>query len=171
MRSLARAVIAAGVLAVAVGVAGCGSNGSLLSQEAATQLSSDLTQASSALNQYNCTAASSALTNFRDDVSSLQGVNHTLVTMLSQGASTITALAQERCPTSRVTTTATDTTTTATDTTTTDTTGGEPLGTVTTAPTPTVTPPPTPTTPDSGGAGINGSTLPSGGTGVGGNTP
>jgi hypothetical protein len=195
MRSLVRAVLAAGVVVVALGVSGCGSNGSLLTQGAANQLTSDLSQASSALNDSNCAAASSALVTFRNDVSQLQGVNRTLVSMLSQGATTITALAQSRCPTTDTTTTTTDTTTTATDTTTSDTstdttttntgtgtdtdttsvttatnpdtTGGEPFGTVTTTPTATVPTPPTLTAPDSGGAGLNGSTAASGGTGAG----
>jgi hypothetical protein len=193
MRFASRAGLTVAAVAVILGLAGCGSsNGSLLTQGAATQLTAELNQASTELDQYNCLPAYTALTNFKDDVDQLTGVNATLVKMLTQGASTISRLANERCPsgaspdtttstgaatTTTGTTTSTSVTTTTSATTTsatsTDSGGAAP----TTASTPAVTPPvvttatqtePT-TTPDSGGAGLNGTgAAGSGGTGGGG---
>ncbi len=174
-------IAAAGVAAVVV-LAGCGSSdGTLLSTGAATQLTSELNQATSALDAYNCDVAYTALTNFKDDVNQLTGVNTTLVEMLSQGASRISTLANERCPSgvssdtttsARSTTTTTGATTSTTVTTTssapTTTTSGTTTGTGGATPTTDTAPPvvtsetvttatgPT-TSPNSGGAGLNGS--------------
>jgi hypothetical protein len=126
MRCLNRAGLAAGALVAMVVLAGCGaSNGTLLTSSAATQLTFELNQAASALDAYNCQVADTALTNFSDDVHQLDGVNATLTRMLSQGASKITALASQRCPTGSgsPTTATTASTTTATTGTATVTTG------------------------------------------------
>ena len=174
-----KAMLLASALGVTVALAGCGSSGGrLLSRPAATQLSAELTQASTALANYDCPAANTAISEFHNDVGQLQGVNSTLVTMLSQGASTISALANQRCPQTTTTTatrTATTHTTRTTHSTTTTTppvtTTSQPPATVTTtstgsggaAPTTASTPATTstPTTltqapPPSGGAGLNG---------------
>ncbi len=185
MRIASRVGLLVGSLGVVGLLGGCGSTGrALLTQGAATQLSSELNQASTALGAYNCEVAYTALTNFSNDVNQLTGVNATLVQMLSQGASRITSLANQRCPsgvssdtgtrttssgtttTSPSTTTTTPTTVTTTGTTTStpsDTstgTGGAAPTTPTTTSVPSVstvtsTPTPPATTPDSGGAGLN----------------
>ena len=117
MRILRRIGVAAAVGAGALGLTGCGDSGSLLSAGAATQLKAELSQASTALADYNCTAATSALTNFRNDLAQLSGLNSTLTSMLDQGASTVSTLADRRCPsTPPVTTTTTASTTTTTPT-------------------------------------------------------
>lgn len=184
-----KAMLLASALGVIVALAGCGSSGGrLLSRPAATQLSAELTQASTALANYDCPAADTAIAEFHNDVGQLQGVNSTLVTMLSQGASTISALAKQRCPQTATATIATRTATTRTtrptrtspSTTTTTapatTTGQSPATVATTstgsggaAPTTTSTPASasTPTTvtqapPPSGGAGLSGGSAASG---------
>jgi hypothetical protein len=193
MRSLKRGSLAPGAVAAALLLAGCGaSHGTLLTSSAATQLTFELDQASSALDAYNCQVADTALTNFSDDVSALRGVNTTLKGILAQGASRITTLAARRCPTAAsspsTSTTASTTTTTGTATntsvtttssvstptsqTSTDSGGAAP----TTASTSSVLPPPAPTsattpatsatTPDSGGAGLSDSGAGSGASGL-----
>ncbi len=180
MRFANRVGLAAGAVAVVMVLAGCGSsNGTLLEQGAATQLTSELNQASAALDEYNCQVAATALTNFRDQVNQLTDVNATLVRMLTDGASTISTLANERCPSgtssdtttntsSATTTTGTATRTTVTTTspaptTTSDTSTDSGGAAPTTASTPTAaTTPPVatatePTTTPSGGAGLSSS--------------
>ncbi|WP_305883298.1 hypothetical protein [Conexibacter sp. DBS9H8] len=193
MRLSPRLRTLAGALILTVALAGCGSSGRLLSAGAATQLDSDLSQASTALNDFNCPAARAALTNFANNVSALQGVNATLVQMLGQGVSEVRSLAQARCPSGGATVTnpprtvttstqtrthttetttrtnpVTTTTTTASETatnppTTTNGSGGAAPATTTAPPTTTVAPPPV-TTVDSGGAGLAGG-APGGGPG------
>lgn len=197
MRFANRAGLTVGAVAAVLALAGCGSSGdgSLLTAGAATQLTSELNQASSALSQYNCNVAYTAITEYEDDVNQLAGVNATLVQMLAEGGSRISTLANELCPsgvssdtttsastattTSGTTTGATVTTSPATTTTTSESDTGSggaaptsPATTPTTPPvvsTPTVTSSPeTTTTPDSGGAGLDSSTEDTGGTGPGG---
>ncbi|HET9073428.1 MAG TPA: hypothetical protein VFN48_02525 [Solirubrobacteraceae bacterium] len=141
-----KAMLLASALGVATALAGCGSSsGRLLSRPAATQLSAELTQAKNALANYDCSAADTAIAEFHHDVGQLQGVDATLVTMLSQGAGTISTLADRRCPQNTTPTTTTPTVTRTTRTTRSTTT--------TTAPTTTTSQSPTVTTTTSSGSG------------------
>jgi hypothetical protein len=178
-----RAFVAAGVGFAASAIVGCGgSSGRLLSQSQANRLTAQLNSVTSALDERRCAAAQSALAQFEDYVSSLHAVDSTLVSNLTQGATTIQQLTTTNCdpdtPT-RTATTRTATTRTAT-TVTTDTTTTPTTTTVTTDTysTPTYTYTPTNTT---GGGGITSPTTPastttptlppSGGQGLGGQAP
>jgi hypothetical protein len=180
MRFLRRCLPLLGLVATLM-LSGCGSSSSLLSRATATQLSAQLTQVQTALSDYNCHSAATALANFRNDISQLQGVNATLLSMLNQGAHTVGSLASRNCPVGSPAKPSTTTTTTHTQTqtqtkppTTTTTTAPAPSTTAATtstsgaaAPTtsastttaPTQTQPPAP---PSGGAGLSGSSAGSG---------
>ena len=158
-----RAFVAAAVGLAASALAGCGSNGRLLSQSQANQLSAQLNSVSQALQDGDCHAAESALSGFEGRLAALNGVNSTLVENLNQGASTIQQLTSARCaaesqtkpkrtkPTTSPKTTTTTTQTTQSDTTPTNTNTGPYL------------PPSTNTT---GGTGPTGSTGSTGSTGT-----
>lgn len=172
MRLANRAFGAAGACFAMAVLAGCGSNGTLLSAGQAGALTGQLNRISEELSAGNCQEAASQIQSFQNAVSGLGSVNQTLVSNLDQGASTIATLAQRRCPTgagpsttattpTKTTKTKTKTTTTSTQTTTTPTTSS----TTTTTPTTTSTVPTltgTTTTPattttgtsTTGGAGI-----------------
>jgi hypothetical protein len=156
-----RAFVAAAVGLAASVLAGCGSNGRLLSQSQSNQLSAQLNSVSQALQDGDCHAAESALSGFESRLASLNGVNSTLVENLNQGASTIQQLTGTRCaaelqtkPKHVNTTTSAKTTTTQSDTTTTNT---------DTNPYPYTNT--TPTTSTTGGTGPTGSTGSTGSTG------
>jgi len=124
-----RAFVAAAVGLAASALAGCGSNGRLLSQSQSNQLSAQLNSVSQALQDGDCHAAEGALSGFDSRLAALNGVNSTLVANLTQGASTIQQLTSARCaaelqtkPKPTNTTTSAKTTTTATQTTQSDTT-------------------------------------------------
>ncbi|HUY59207.1 MAG TPA: hypothetical protein VMV16_05820 [Solirubrobacteraceae bacterium] len=124
-----RAFVAAAVGLAASALAGCGSNGRLLSQSQSNQLSAQLNSVSQALQDGDCHAAESALSGFESRLAALNGVNSTLVENLNQGASTIQQLTSTRCasflqtkPKRTNTTTSAKTTTTSTQTTASDTT-------------------------------------------------
>jgi hypothetical protein len=169
-----RAFVAAAVGFAASALAGCGSNGRLLSQSQSNQLSAQLNSVSQALQGGDCQGAESALAQFESKLAGLNGVNSTLVRNLNQGASTIQQLTSARCAAElqtqprHVKTTTSDTTTTATQTTASDTTT-----TNTYTNTYTYT---TPTTSTTGGTGPTGTgtdttptdTSPNGGQGLGG---
>jgi hypothetical protein len=154
-----------GALILTVALSGCGSSGSLLSAGAASQLSADLTQASTALDDYNCPAARAALTNFANNVAALQGVNATLVQMLGQGVDEVRSLARARCPSGQTTTatnparTVTVSTRTHTDTSPT-TTRTSPARTTTTVPVTTTDTSTSTSTNESGGAAPTTTTAP-----------
>jgi hypothetical protein len=159
MRFAHRVGLAVGAVASVAVLGGCGtSNGTLLSPAAATQLTAQLTQASTALNQYNCQVAYSDLVNLKDDINQLSGVNATLLQMLNQGAGTISTLADERCPSGNTPDTTTTTSTTSTSATTT-TTGAATTSTTATTISP-VTTPTSDTSTDSGGAAPTTATTP-----------
>jgi hypothetical protein len=181
MRYVPRALLA-GLSGVAVSLlAACGSSGSLLSADQGSTLNAQLNSVSAALSARNCAAALGAAGQLQNSASSLSGVDPALGNAVAQGASTVLADTQQRCPahtTSTPTTTATTTSTPSTTTTTTQATTTQ-ATTPTTAPTttattpaPTTTTPPPATTPTgpgttstgSGGVGIGGS----GGSGSGG---
>ncbi len=165
-----RAIVAAAVGLAASALAGCGSNGRLLSQSQSNQLSAQLNSVSQALQDGDCHAAEGALSGFESTLAALNGVNSTLVENLNQGASTIQQLTSARCAaelqtkprhvkttTSAKTTTSTQTTASDTTTTNTDT------NTYTYTDT-------TPTTSTTGGTGPTGSTGSTGPTGPAGTT-
>ena len=176
MRYVPRALLA-GLSGVAVSLlAACGSSGSLLSADQGSQLNAQLNSVSAALAARNCAAALGAAGQLQNSASSLSGVDPELGNAVAQGASTVLADTQQRCPAHTTTsppatTTATQATTTqaTTSSTSTPTTTSTPS---TTTPAPTTTTPPPATTPTgsgttstgSGGVGIGGG---SGGTGTG----
>jgi hypothetical protein len=167
-----RAFVAAAVGLAASALAGCGSNGRLLSQSQSNQLSAQLNSVSQALQDGDCRAAESALSGFESRLAALNGVNSTLVENLNQGASTIQQLTSTRCASSlqtkptrtkpRTTAETTTTQTTQSDTTTTNT--------DTNTYTYTNTTPTTSTTGGTGPTGPTGSTGPTGTTGPAGTT-
>jgi hypothetical protein len=146
-----RSFAAAGLgFAVAV-LAGCSSsNGTLLSSSEASQLTAQLQTISTDLRSQDCQLAANHLAQLQRELSSLSGLNATLLSNLNQGVQTTSSLAENECPTGAAVTTVT-TVTTTTDTTPTVT---------TTTTTPTITT--TPTTPTSSGS----STSTTGGTGI-----
>jgi hypothetical protein len=169
MGTLSRAFLA-GSLGFAVAfVVACGSQNGLLTTNQSSTLNQQLDSVSSAVSAHNCDAATSAASEFGNQVAALpSNVNTTLVANLGQGAATISELAARDC--SGTTTTTSDTT--ATTATTTTTTNSTPL--TTTTVTSTVTNPTTTTTqttttatnPTTSGT----STTTNGGVGVGGTT-
>jgi hypothetical protein len=161
-----RAIVAAAVGLAASALAGCGSNGRLLSQSQSNQLSAQLNGVSQALQDGDCRAAESALSGFESRLAALNGVNSTLVENLNQGASTIQQLTSARCaaelqtkPKQVKTTTSAKTTTTSTQTTESDTTT---TNTDTNTYTYTDTTPTTSTTGGTGPTGPTGTTGPPG---------
>ena len=176
MRLANRAFVAGGAgFAMAV-LAGCGSNGSLLSAGQAGALTDQLNRISQELSAGNCQQAASSIQSFQGAVASLgsASVNETLINNLDQGASTIATLAQQRCPTgagsstttptTTTKTTKTKTTTTPTTTTTTPTTSSITTTVPTTTETvPTSTGTTTPTTTTSGTSTTGGAGIGSGG--------
>ena len=165
-----RAFVAAAVGFSASALAGCGSNGRLLSQSQSNQLSAQLNSVSQALQDGDCHGAENALAQFESRLASLNGVNSTLVANLNQGASTIQQLTSTRCaadvqttPKRTKTTTSPKTTTTATQTTRSETTTG--TATTGTLSTPTYSTPSTSTTGGTGPTGSTGTTGPTGATG------
>jgi hypothetical protein len=128
-----RATVAAGIGFAVSAIAGCGSGGRLLSSAESRVLNEQLSRVSEALTAGDCNAAQDDLTAFQNRVSSLNGVNSTLIQNLTQGANTVQRLTSVRCSeltgttttkkksrkktqTTTSTKTQTDTTTTATDT-------------------------------------------------------
>ena len=176
-----RAIVAGGLGFAISALVGCGGSGGLLSLNQASRLNDQLAAAGQYLSSGECRDAAQAIRSFQDSVGSLSSVNQTLVSNLSQGATTIQTLANQECPvrsthptkpkkpkpkpaktTTSTTTTATQTTTittpaqtttTSTQTTTTPTTTTQ----TTTSPTTTTT-----TTPNTGGTGFGGSTTTTG---------
>jgi len=192
-----KAIVAAGLGFAVSALAGCGGGGGhLLSSGQANELSAQLNQASTALYDDNCSAASNAIRNFSNSVNDLGSVDQTLVANLNQGAQKIEDLASKECPVvvhqqtiPTRTTTKSQTTATATNTTPTTSTQTftETIPTITetitnTTPTTTSTSTTTPTT-TTGGSGVGNTTTTgtststvtttttvSGGSGVGGDT-
>ncbi len=158
------AAVCAGLAVVAI--AGCGSSGSLLSSDQATQLKHQLTQAQTALDAKRCAAARAAISNFTNTVNALSGVNGTVTMALNDGAQRVSTLLVKDCvtvkkkPPTHTTTTATHTTATkTTSTTSTQTTSTQTTpGTTATQTTPGTTVPQTTTQPNSGGSGPGTST-------------
>jgi hypothetical protein len=175
MRYVPRALLA-GLSGVAVSLlAACGSSGSLLTADQGSTLNAQLNSVAGALSARDCVAALSAAEQLQNSASSLSGVDPALSNAVAQGASTLLADTQQRCPAH--TTTTRPTTTTATQATTTQATTSSTQAkttpsVTTTSPAPTTTTPPPATTPTgpgttstgSGGVGIGGG---SGGTGTG----
>jgi hypothetical protein len=173
-----RAFVAAAVGFAASALAGCGSNGRLLSQSQSNELSAQLNSVSQALQDGDCQGAENALAQFDSKLAGLNGVNSTLVRNLNQGASTIQQLTSARCaaelqtqPRHVKTTASANTTTTATQTTESDTTA---TTSTFTDSTPTYSAPSTSTTGGTGPTGTDtsttstGTTSPNGGQGLGG---
>jgi hypothetical protein len=164
-----RAFVAAAVGLAASALAGCGSNGRLLSQSQSNQLSAQLNSVSQALQDGDCRAAESALTGFESRLAALNGVNSTLVENLNQGASTIQQLTSARCAAELQAKPKHVKTTTSANTTTTQTTQSGTTTTNTDTNTYTYTDT-TPTTSTTGGTGPTGSTGSTGPTGPAGTT-
>lgn len=168
MRFVRKAIAAGGVGLAAVAIAGCGSDGHLLSSGESQRLQAQLNSVAQAVRDGDCTGAQRALVAFQNDIGQLSGVDATLVNNLNQGASTIQALTTRKCsgwndtpttkphrrkkPATQTTqattsdTQTTDSTTTSTQPIITSTTGGAGLGDSTTTADGTTTPPVTPGT-------------------------
>jgi hypothetical protein len=119
MRFANKAVVAAGLGFTAAAVVGCGSSAQLLSSAQAAQLRTQLTKASAALADGDCSAAAGYISDFQNRVDELGGVNRTLASNLQAGATKIENLAKKDCPVQTTTepTHTTHTHTTATKTT------------------------------------------------------
>lgn len=116
MRHVSRALLAGGLGLAAAFLVACGGGAGLLSSDQASTLNAQLDQVSSAVASGNCAAASSAVSDFSNAVSTLPaGVNQTLRDNLSQDATKLGQLAAKDCQNA---TTATSTTTTPTTSTT-----------------------------------------------------
>ena len=173
--------IVVGLLGAAVSLlAACGGGAGLLSGSQSSTLNSQLDAVSSAVDGGQCRAATSAVTNFSNEVAKLPpSINTTLQANLDQGASTLATLASRDCrtnstatnTTSSSTTSSSSTSTTSSTTpaststtsstttptsTTTTTTPPPPSTTTTTAPATSTTSPGTSTGGVSGGAGLGG---------------
>lgn len=164
MRYAPRAILAAGLGFAVSFVVACGGSSGLLSGDQSDALSSQADQISSAVESGNCGAAVNASAVLGSDVQTLPvTVNPTLRRNLTQGASTIAALAGKDChqhtASTPSTTTALPTTTTSTSTST-STTPTTPTTTTSTSTTSTTatTPTDTGTTSTTGGAGLGGGT-------------
>lgn len=97
MRFANKAVLAAGLGFTVSAVVGCGSGGSLLSSDQASQLQSQLTLAKAALSDGACSRAESDISSFQRQVDALGSVNQTLVNNLQAGATKIERLATTEC--------------------------------------------------------------------------
>ncbi len=162
MRFANRALSVGGLLLTVTGLAACGTSGSLLSADQASELKGQLTQVSQSLNARQCQQAANQITTFRSTVDGLNSVDQSLVANLDQGASRLSQLAANKCPahtvhhtTPKTTTTPATTTQTTTTTTTTPTIPTQ-TSTTPTTPTQTTTTQTTPTGPGSGGVGLSG---------------
>lgn len=165
MRYAPRAILAAGLGFAASFVVACGGSSGLLSGDQSDALSGQADQISSAVQSGNCGAAVNASAVLNSDVQTLPvTVNPTLRRNLTQGASTIAALASRDChqhtastPTTATplstTTTSTSTSTSTTSTTPTTTTSTSTTSTSATTPTDTGT-----TSTTTGGVGLGGGT-------------
>jgi hypothetical protein len=98
MRFGNKAAVAAGLGFTAAAVVGCGSSGNLLSSAQATQLRAQLTKASTALADGDCSGAAGYISNFQTKVDELGSVNQTLASNLQAGAAKIEQLASKECP-------------------------------------------------------------------------
>jgi hypothetical protein len=145
MRYLPRALVACGTGFAVSLLAACGGGAGLLSGDQANSLSNQLDQVGAAVGSGNCAAAVNAAQAFNNAVTNLPNtINTTLRGNLSQGGSTVAALASQQChrttststPTTSTTTTSSSSTSTSTPTTTSTTT---PTTTTTTTTTPTTT--------------------------------
>jgi hypothetical protein len=144
-----RSFAAAGVGFAVAALAGCASsNGTLLSSGDANQLTSQLQRISTDLSNQDCQLAANHLADLHNEVSSLTGINATLLSNLNQGVQTTESLAETECPTGAAATTTTTSTTVTTKTTPTVTT------TTTTVTVPTTTTSTGSSTSTTGGAGI-----------------
>ncbi len=164
MRYAPRAILAAGLGFAASFVVACGGSSGLLSGDQSDALSGQADQISSAVQSGNCGAAVNASAVLNSDVQTLPvTVNPTLRRNLTQGASTIAALAGKDCRqhTASTQTTATPSSTTTTSTSTsTSTTSTTPTTTTSTSTTSTsaTTPTDTGSTSTTGGVGLGGGT-------------
>jgi len=164
MGFLHRALFVALSVSAVLLLAGCGSSGSYLTQADRSALDAQITRINQDLNAGDCSQAEDDVVTFQDQVSGLNGVNETLVLMLSQAAGKLSNLTQAQCPTATTTNTATNTATTTSTTVTTPPTPtntlttGSTTSTTTTIPTPTgsMTIITTTSNPPSGGAGLSG---------------
>jgi hypothetical protein len=168
MRYVPRAILAGGLgFAVSLLIAACGGGVGLLSADQSSTLSSQLDQVSSALQNGDCGAVSSAATGLGQDAGSLPGsVSATLRNNLIQGASTVGELARRDCRPTTSSSAVTSTQPPSTPTTTQPTTSSTQSSTATTSTTPTTSTRTTPaTTPSTSGTTTTGATT--GGVGIG----
>jgi hypothetical protein len=169
MRYVPRAILAGGLgFAVSLLIAACGGGVGLLSADQSSTLSSQLDQVSSALQNGDCGAVSSAATGLGQDAGSLPGsVSATLRNNLIQGASTVGELARRDCRPATSSSATTSTQPPSTQATTPPTTSSTQSSTATTSTTPTTSTRTTPaTTPSTSGTSTTGATT--GGAGIGG---
>ena len=183
MRYISRALLPGALgFAVAVLVAACGGGSGLLSAGQATNLDNQLNTVAAAINNGQCSAATSAAHGFDNSVSNLSGIAPALQSNLKQASSALVSQAGQDCQ-NQQTTSVPKTTTTPTKTVTTPK-NTTPTNTTPTSSTPTSTNPATTTgqgtttapatttsgsgTNPSGGAGLTGTGSNTGTVGTGG---